>query len=106
MIHKYSSTKFSGFEKFIKKMSFSGYRSIGFGYKEIRPQQLNLLLNGTREQYLINTKLLGVVTFNNQLKDDSYSTIQTLAAAGINTKIITGDNIYLGVQTAFATGMI
>jgi magnesium-transporting ATPase (P-type) len=29
-----------------------------------------------------------------------------LAEAGISTKIITGDNIFLGVQTAFATGMI
>jgi P-type E1-E2 ATPase len=54
----------------------------------------------------MDTKLLGVVTFVNKLKDDSFSTIQTLASAGISTKIITGDNIYLGIQTAFATGMI
>ena len=29
-----------------------------------------------------------------------------LANADINTKIITGDNIFLGVQTAFSTGII
>ncbi len=33
-------------------------------------------------------------------------TIKTLTDCGINTKIITGDNIFLGVQTAFLTGMI
>lgn len=42
----------------------------------------------------------------NQLKDDAVSTIATLSEAGISTKIITGDNIFLGIQTAFTTGMI
>lgn len=75
MIHKFSSTKYAGFANFIKKMSFSGYRSIGFGYKEIRADDLNTILNSTRQEYLMDTKLLGVVTFVNQLKDDSFSTI-------------------------------
>lgn len=50
--------------------------------------------------------MLGVVTFINQLKNDAVSTITTLMNAEITTKIITGDNIFLGIQTAFATGMI
>jgi magnesium-transporting ATPase (P-type) len=75
MIHKYSSTKFAGFGEFIKKMSFSGYRSIGFGYKEVRAEEIDAMLNGTREEFLRNTELLGVVTFVNQLKDDAVSTI-------------------------------
>lgn len=87
-------------------MSFSGYRSIGFGFKEVQPQEIESMLHGTREEFLKHTKLLGIVTFVNQLKDDAISTIETLAEAGITTKIITGDNIFLGVQTAFATGMI
>lgn len=52
------------------------------------------------------TEILGVVTFMNKLKEDASSTISTLSAAGISTKIITGDNIFLGIQTAFETGMI
>ena len=32
--------------------------------------------------------------------------MSALSEAGIITKIITGDNIYLGIQTAFATGII
>ena len=48
----------------------------------------------------MDTKLLGVVTFVNKLKDDSFSTIQTLASAGISTKIITGDNIMTAIKVA------
>lgn len=47
-----------------------------------------------------------MVTFINQLKHDAVQTISTLGEAEIITKIITGDNIFLGVQTAFMTGMI
>lgn len=53
-----------------------------------------------------NINILGVVTFVNLLKDDAQSTIRTLTECEINTKIITGDNIFLGVQTALLTGMI
>jgi len=63
-------------------------------------------MNADREEFLNNTTILGVVTFINQLKRDAIQTISTLAEAEINTKIITGDNIFLGVQTAFLTGMI
>lgn len=59
-----------------------------------------------REEFLANTNILGVVTFVNQLKSDAVSTISTLAECDINTKIITGDNIFLGVQTAIMIGMI
>jgi magnesium-transporting ATPase (P-type) len=50
--------------------------------------------------------ILGLVTFVNLLKEDAQSTIQALTESEINTKIITGDNIFLGVQTALMTGMI
>ena len=59
-----------------------------------------------REEFLANTSIMGVVTFVNQLKSDAKSTINTLAECDINTKIITGDNIFLGVQTAIMIGMI
>lgn len=59
-----------------------------------------------REDFLMNTSIMGVVTFVNQLKTDAKSTISTLADCDINTKIITGDNIFLGIQTAITIGMI
>lgn len=33
MIHKYSQVKVKDYDKFIKKMSLEGYRSIAFGFK-------------------------------------------------------------------------
>lgn len=50
--------------------------------------------------------IIGLVTFVNLLKEDAQSTIEALTESEINTKIITGDNIFLGVQTALMTGMI
>ena len=63
-------------------------------------------MNAERKNFLKDTTILGVVTFVNQLKSDAIQTINALAQAEINTKIITGDNIFLGVQTAFMTGML
>lgn len=54
----------------------------------------------------MSINILGVATFVNQLKEDAQSTVKTLTDNDISTKIITGDNIFLGVQTAFMTGMI
>lgn len=53
-----------------------------------------------------DTAILGIVSFVNLLKHDAKETIELLSANEINTKIITGDNIYLGVQTAIIVGMI
>ena len=60
----------------------------------------------SRQDFLRETDILGVVAFVNQLKNDAKSTISTLADCDINTKIITGDNIFLGIQTAIMIGMI
>jgi magnesium-transporting ATPase (P-type) len=35
MIHNFSQSKVKNFDAFIKKMSLEGFRSIGFGYREL-----------------------------------------------------------------------
>ena len=50
--------------------------------------------------------MLGVVTFVNDLKSDAAATINTLEGVGITTKIVTGDNIFLGVKVAYLVGAI
>ena len=40
------------------------------------------------------------------MKTDAVETIRTLTECAVNTKIITGDNIFLGVKTAMMTGMV
>jgi P-type E1-E2 ATPase len=41
--------------------------------------------------------MLGLVTFDNRLKDDTIETIKRLVNAQIEVKVITGDNIYIAV---------
>jgi len=67
---------------------------------------LNRLGDLDRSEWLKGTKILGVVSFVNPIKADAKGTISILTECDISTKIITGDNIYLGVQTAFMTGMV
>jgi magnesium-transporting ATPase (P-type) len=42
------------------------------------------------------------VTFANALKPDSVQTIAALTAAEIKTKIVTGDSIFVAIQTALS----
>jgi P-type E1-E2 ATPase len=50
--------------------------------------------------------MIGLVTFDNKLKDDTIQTITNLREAEIKTKIITGDNIYIAVETAIRSGIL
>ena len=47
--------------------------------------------------YEKNITLLGLVAFENKLKDDTEETINRLTNANIESKMITGDNIYIAV---------
>jgi magnesium-transporting ATPase (P-type) len=46
----------------------------------------------------------GLVTFTNRPKAEAYKLIQTLQEADLKVKMITGDNIFVAVQTALALG--
>ena len=106
MVHDFSLRKVQGFDDFVKRLSFGGFRSIGFSVREVDETETERLLSADRSEFLKSTEIVGVVTFVNRLKEDAVRTIATLTEAGIAAKIITGDNIFLGVQTAFETGMI
>ena len=47
-----------------------------------------------------------IVTFANSLKPDAASIISTLQGANIKTKMITGDNIYVAIQTALSLEIV
>jgi hypothetical protein len=48
MIHHYSLKKVNGFEGLIKRLSFSGFRSIGFGFKEVKADEVERYLLADR----------------------------------------------------------
>jgi P-type E1-E2 ATPase len=55
---------------------------------------------------LIDTKLIGIAAFENKLKDDAVDTIKRLKEANIQTKMITGDNIFIGIETAIRASIL
>lgn len=50
--------------------------------------------------------MLGFLVFENKLKGDAYDTIERLKLSGIESKIITGDNIYIAIETAVRCSII
>ena len=50
--------------------------------------------------------MLGLLLFENKLKHDAVTTIITLQQANIDSCIITGDNIYVAIQTAILCRLI
>ena len=55
---------------------------------------------------MIDTKLIGIAAFENKLKDDAVDTIKRLKEANIQTKMITGDNIFIGIETAIRASIL
>jgi cation-transporting ATPase 13A3/4/5 len=106
-LHALSETQFTGFPGLIKELSLEGYRSIAVSARRVESEaEFERLASGEREECLRGTRLLALVTFANKLKEEAPQIIRTLAQAAIATKIVTGDNIFVAVQTALALGMV
>jgi len=87
-------------------LSLEGFRSIAFSYREVSESELPKLMLADRSQFLQGTKILGIVAFVNKLKSDAVETVQTIVESNIRVKIITGDNIFVAVQTAMKLGIV
>ena len=63
-------------------------------------------MNSEREHFESGITILGLVAFENKLKSDARELIQRLRTANIDTKMITGDSIYVAAETAIRSGII
>lgn len=63
-------------------------------------------LAASREEHLQQTQMLGLIAFENKLKPDAGETIRRLELAGIGARMITGDNIYIAIETAMRCGIL
>ncbi len=63
-------------------------------------------MTGPREIFDKGITALGLVAFENKLKDDTRETILKLVESNIEPKMITGDNIYIAVETGVRAGII
>jgi magnesium-transporting ATPase (P-type) len=101
-----SVNKYDKYEELISSLSLAGLRNIAFGYKEVQQSELQFYLVAMREEFEKGLTLLGVVAFENKLKPDTVETIKILMDAKIEPKIITGDNIFIAVETALRTNIL
>lgn len=66
-----SRKKVQGMDDRITKLSLRGLRTIGFGYREISKKNLDKYLKGERDIFNENLEYLGLVAFENLLKEDT-----------------------------------
>jgi cation-transporting P-type ATPase E len=74
--------------EFIQSGTTQGFRVVLFAYS---PDPTALQTSET-PQLPLDLKPLGILRFSDQLRPEAYATIQGFAAAGIEVKIISGDN--------------
>jgi magnesium-transporting ATPase (P-type) len=82
-IDRNSIFKFKDFENIVASFSLGGYRTIGYGYKEVPSHKLNLYLEGERDTFEKDITALGLVAFENKLKADTRETIDKLNMSDI-----------------------
>ena len=69
-------------------------------YKEVAPHQLNLYLKDNRQLFEEGISLIGLLVFDNKVKAEAPELIAKLKVANIESKIITGDNVFVAMETA------
>lgn len=103
-IQKVSINQVAGFQKLLSDVSLAGLRCLAVAYREVKqPQEW---VNASRESFEAGLTMIGLATFDNLLKEDTAETIQKLSDAEIEVKVITGDNIYIAVETAIRTKIL
>jgi P-type E1-E2 ATPase len=68
---------------------------IAMGFKKIKN------VDFSREELEKDITFAGFLTFVNPLKADSAEIIHNLSSANIECKLITGDNIFTGIEAGF-----
>ena len=105
-IFKNSVNKPEHYEETLEDLSMGGYRTIAMGYKEVGKDEMSEYLGIDRTIYEREIRLIGVLAFENKVKEEAKETMERLRQSNIETKIITGDNIYIAVETAIRSGIL
>ena len=90
----------------MKSLSLSGYRTIAIAYKIVDEDEVEVYMKAERAIFEKKVELLGLVAFENKVKSEAKEAMQRLRESNIETKIITGDSIYIAVETALRSGII
>lgn len=63
-------------------------------------------MKASRESHLGGIEMLGLLVFENKLKPDAREIMEKLQIAEIHPRMITGDNIYIAIETAMRCGIL
>lgn len=100
-IKSMSVEKRSEFEKLIQGMAASSLRCIAFAYKQMK--EISTSSKNLKEQDLT---LLGIVGMKDPCRSGAYKAIQSCRVAGVDIKMITGDNIFTAKAIATECGIL
>ncbi|KAL9168725.1 hypothetical protein ABFS82_04G034000 [Erythranthe guttata] len=98
-----SDEKRSQFENIIQGMAASSLRCIAFAYKQIEDDNSISKKNLKNEEDLT---LLGIVGMKDPCRPGARKAIQSCRAAGVDIKMITGDNIFTAKAIAAECGIL
>lgn len=98
----------SGFARKAESLAKEGCYVLGIGFNDVThlsSNELNRLLSN-RDLAEADTKLLGLLVFQNELKADTSEVIETLKRGDVRVIMVTGDNALTGCYIARQSGMI
>eukprot|EP00106_Octopus_bimaculoides_P016200 XP_014783642.1 PREDICTED: probable cation-transporting ATPase 13A3 [Octopus bimaculoides] len=93
------------FQEVLIKFTKSGYRVLAFAYKPIKLNYMRVQ-RVTREQVEKDLQFVGLIVFENRLKDETAPTIEVLNSAEIKTVMVTGDNMLTSLCVARKCNMV
>ena len=96
-------------ESFYDKLcaySRSGVYQIAVGTRELTTMSAKEIAAMSRDEVESNLTFAGVLNFANQLREDSPDVIKQLNEAGIQSIMLTGDNLHTGIQIARTSGLM
>ncbi|XP_029642002.1 probable cation-transporting ATPase 13A3 [Octopus sinensis] len=93
------------FQEVLIKFTKFGYRVLAFAYKPIKLNYMRVQ-RVTREQVEKDLQFVGLIVFENRLKDETAPTIEVLNSADVKTVMVTGDNMLTSLCVARKCKMV
>lgn len=97
----------SNFNAVLSKYANSGYRILALAYREFSDKvKLSQLAKRPRSDMERDLQFLGLIVFQNRLKEETIPTVRHLKEAGMRLVMATGDNILTAVAVARESEMV
>ncbi|CAB9500019.1 Probable cation-transporting ATPase 13A4 [Seminavis robusta] len=94
------------YEESLEDFARIGMYQIAVAFKKLPTMDPANLLLMTREQIEEDMTLAGILCFTNQLRPKTKGVISHLLEAGVQSVMLTGDNLHTGIHVARESGMI